>query len=65
VSVENERPPLVGQAKLLKDFADAIRTGTPAETSGADNLWSFGAVIAGVTSAREKRTVDVRELVRA
>jgi predicted dehydrogenase len=62
-SIEIAKPDLVGQAKLLKDFADAIRSGTPAETSGADNLWSFGAVIAGVTSAREKRTVDVRELV--
>jgi predicted dehydrogenase len=61
--IEHEKPPLVGQARLLKDFADAIRTGRPAETSGADNLWSFGAVIAGVTSARERRTVDVSEIV--
>ena len=44
--------PLNGQAALLADFARAIRTGTPAETNGADNLWSFGAVMAGVASAQ-------------
>lgn len=52
-----------GQARLLRDFAAAIRGGTPTETSGADNLWSFAAVIAGVTSARECRPVDVPELL--
>src|SRR5262245_31619920 len=40
--------PLAGQAALLKHFADAIRTNQPGPTSGQDNLWSFGAVIAGV-----------------
>jgi predicted dehydrogenase len=60
-----EIPPIGenGQQILLKKFADSIRTNTPAETSGADNLWSFAAVIAGVTSAKEKRTVDVKELI--
>jgi predicted dehydrogenase len=53
----------VGQAALLKRFADAIRSGTAGETSGADNLWSFGAVMAGVISARESRAVDVRGLL--
>jgi predicted dehydrogenase len=53
-----------GQARLLSDFARAIRTGEPAETSGADNLWSFGAVIAGVESARSGgKTVRVAELL--
>jgi predicted dehydrogenase len=52
-----------GQARLLADFADAIRTGTPAPTSGADNLWSFGAVMAGVVSATKGKTVDVAELL--
>src|SRR6185437_13259758 len=41
-----------GQARLLADFAKAIRTNMPAETSGADNLWSFAAVSAGVVSAK-------------
>jgi predicted dehydrogenase len=52
-----------GQARLLSDFASAIRTHTPSETSGADNLWSFGAVVAGVTSASDGRTIDVATLL--
>lgn len=51
------------QAALLANFAQAIRTGEPAETSGQDNLGSFGAVIAGVLSTRESRTVSVRDLI--
>ncbi len=42
-----------GQNATLHAFAEAIRSGTPAETGGEDNLRSFGAVIAGVQSARE------------
>ena len=52
-----------GQARLLSDFATAIRTGRAAETSGADNLWSFGAVMAGVESAEEGTTVRVGKLI--
>jgi predicted dehydrogenase len=60
-----EVPPLAqnGQARLLADFAAAVRSGTPAETNGADNLHSFAAVIAGVISATEHRTVEVAELL--
>jgi predicted dehydrogenase len=43
---------LSGQAALLARFAEAIRTGVPAETSGQDNLNSFGAVMSAVESAR-------------
>ncbi|MFN4243602.1 MAG: Gfo/Idh/MocA family protein [Tepidisphaerales bacterium] len=57
--------PLQGQAKLLADFAQAIRTGVPAETSGEDNLQSFGAVMAAVRSAREGRKVALSEVVGA
>lgn len=57
--------PLQGQAKLLSDFAHAIRTNTPAETSGADNLYSFATVMAAVKSIREKRTVEIAELLQA
>ena len=53
-----------GQAKLLSDFANAIRSGTAASTSGADNLWSFGAVIAAMISATKGRAVDVADLIR-
>ena len=58
-------PPVerAGQAALLHAFAESIRTGVPAQTSGADNLWSFGAVMAGIISAREGRGVNVRELL--
>jgi predicted dehydrogenase len=52
-----------GQARLLADFANAIRTGTPGETSGADNLWSFAAVIAGVMSTTKGKTVNVADLL--
>jgi predicted dehydrogenase len=54
---------LSGQAALLKCFADAIRSGQPGPTSGSDNLWSFGAVIAGVFSAKENRSVAVADLI--
>jgi predicted dehydrogenase len=54
---------LNGQAALLADFARAIRTGEPAATSGADNLWSFGAVMAGVESARRGAAVEVESLL--
>jgi predicted dehydrogenase len=52
-----------GQAATLHNFAEAIRSGKPAETSGEDNLWSFGAVTAGVISAKEKRPVEVAEIL--
>lgn len=64
VSIERiDIPPLehAGQAALLKRFAEAIRTGRAAETSGEDNLWSFGAVMAGVRSACVGRLVAVGE----
>jgi predicted dehydrogenase len=62
--VEVPDAPQNGQARLLSDFARAIRTNTPGETSGADNLWSFAAVMAGVKSAQEGgRAVDVAEML--
>jgi predicted dehydrogenase len=62
-AIDNDPMPLAGQARLLSDFAHAIRTGKPAETSGEDNLWSFAAVTAGVISATEHRAVNVGELL--
>ena len=61
--VEVPAAPLNGQAALLADFAHAIRTGEPAPTSGADNLWSFGAVMAGVASAKSGTAVDVPSIL--
>ena len=54
------------QARLLREFAEAIRTGKPAQTCGEDNLWSFAAVIAGVMSAKKKgKAVEVAKLLGA
>jgi predicted dehydrogenase len=63
--VEIPAVPLNGQAALLAAFARAIHTGEPAPTSGADNLWSFAAVMAGVASATSGTTVDVATLLRS
>jgi predicted dehydrogenase len=55
------------QAETLHLFAEAIRTGTPAPISGMDNLFSFGAVMAGVLSAQSGQPVgppvDVTALI--
>jgi predicted dehydrogenase len=60
-----EIPPVerAGQTALLHHFAESIRTSHPAETSGADNLWSFAAVMAGVRSATERRSVEIAALL--
>lgn len=61
--LEADSIPEQAQAALLTRFVKAIETNTPPETSGADNLWSFAAVTAGVISSREGRTVNVAELL--
>ena len=60
-----EAPPIEreAQAATLHLFAEAIRSGELNEISGANNLASFAAVQAGIISAQENRTVDVRELI--
>ena len=50
---------------LMTRFIEACRTNTPPDTSGADNLWSFAAVQAGVRSAESSTSVDVTDLLRA
>jgi predicted dehydrogenase len=62
-SIDIPELPLKGQAALLKNFANAIRTNTSAETSGRDNLWSFATVMAAVISSEQRRSVDVAELL--
>ncbi len=49
-----DAPPIPREAQeaLLYDFAEAIRTNRPAQTSGADNLHSFAAVMCAVESAK-------------
>jgi len=51
------------RAATLHLFAESIRTGNPCEISGEGNLWSFGAVMAGVESARRGLPVDIRKLI--
>lgn len=57
-------PPLprTGQEQTLHSFAEAIRSGVPAETSGANNFNSFFTIIAAMKSVREGRTVALEEL---
>lgn len=64
-AVEPSPLPTSEREATLHRFAQAIRTGRPAETNGADNLHSFGAVMAAVTSAREGRTVPLAEILGA
>ena len=47
----------------LHAFAQAIKTGVPAPTSGEDNLQTFAAVMAAVRSAEQKRPVEVQEML--
>ncbi len=54
-----------GQAGTLAAFAEAIRTGKEAETSGRDNLHTFAAVQAAVQSAQTGLPVDVMALLNA
>jgi predicted dehydrogenase len=62
-TVTFDKVELQAQHATLKHFVDAIRTGKPAEISGEDNLWSFGAVMAGVKSAETGLAIDVREFI--
>jgi predicted dehydrogenase len=65
VSKDHDIPPTQGNSErqMLHEFAEAIGTGIPMQVSGQDNLWSFGAVMAGVQSAREGQAVDVAKLI--
>lgn len=51
-----------GQAQTLHSFAEAIRTGVPAETGGNANLNSFFTIVAAMKSVREARRVALAEL---
>ncbi len=56
--------PVCHQAYLLEAFADALDTGTEPETSGRRNLNSLATTWAVVRAAKEKRRVEVGELLR-
>jgi predicted dehydrogenase len=65
VTKDHEIPatPLNTEQQMLHEFAESVRTGVPMQVSGHDNLWSFGAVMAGLKAAREGGTVDVAKLI--
>ena len=58
-------PPLPtgDRAATLASFAESIRTGTAALTSGRDNLQSFGVIMAAVRSAETGRAVALKEML--
>ncbi|MCP4644964.1 MAG: Gfo/Idh/MocA family oxidoreductase [bacterium] len=56
--------PLCHQAYLIEAFATALDTGAEPETSGRSNLNSLAATYAVVRSAKQKRRVLVRELLK-
>ncbi|HSI86225.1 MAG: Gfo/Idh/MocA family protein [Candidatus Methylacidiphilales bacterium] len=51
------------QSETLHRFAEAIRTGIPAETSGADNLHSISILIAAMESIKLGRPVMVKDII--
>lgn len=55
--------PKGGTTSLLNALRDAIRDGTTAETSGADNVGTVAMVEAAEISVREGRTVALREVL--
>lgn len=48
-----------GHLGVMRDFVAAIRTGTPPETCGADNLKSLGMVFAAIESAETGLPVQI------
>ena len=55
--------PRTERAATLGLFAEAIRSGQPNELSGERNLWSFGAVMAGLESAGTGMPVKVADVI--
>jgi predicted dehydrogenase len=51
------------QGAILHAFANAIRTGKPAETNAKSNLGSYGAVVAAIRSVKEGRSINVAPLI--
>src|SRR6185295_1013362 len=56
------RYPRAGMATILSQFLLALQRGTPAETSGENNLWTLAMLEAAVLSAREGRKISIKEV---
>lgn len=52
-----------GQQAVLAEFVAAVSEGREPECSGADNLRSLALVFAAVRSAKERRVVDIAEIL--
>jgi predicted dehydrogenase len=55
--------PAQGQDAVLAEFVAALRAGRQPECHGEDNLRSLALTFAAVASARERRPVDVAEIL--
>jgi predicted dehydrogenase len=62
-AVEPPALEFAARAATLHEFATVIRSGDSSELDGTSNLWSFGAVLAGMESSRTGRTVDVADVI--
>ena len=62
---DEARYPKGGTVSLLNQLRDAVTQGTPAETSGEDNLWTIAMVETAMRSAQEGRRVGVDEVFTA
>ncbi|MFO7974298.1 MAG: Gfo/Idh/MocA family oxidoreductase [Candidatus Hydrogenedentota bacterium] len=56
--------PVAGQAYLLDAFAQAVESRQPPETEAADNLKSLAVTHALVRAVKEKRRVELREVLK-
>jgi len=50
----------LGHASVITDFLDAIRSGRPPETAGADNIKSLAMVFGAIESARTGQAVAIQ-----
>jgi predicted dehydrogenase len=62
-AVEPPALEFAARAATLHEFATVIRSGQTSELDGANNLWSFGAVMAGMESCRNGRAVEVADMI--
>ena len=62
-AIPHDKLPLGGQDAILAEFLSAIKAGREPECSGKDNLKSLAIVFAAIQSAKEKRTVEIAEVM--
>lgn len=60
---DEKRYPQGGTTSLLNSLRDAVRHGASAETRAEDNIWTIAMVEAGKLSDRQRRTVNLSEVL--